>query len=569
MLKNLNKKWQPYYEKIEHEFPKPINKVLPEEDFMVEMRDDIKLNTRVFKPDIDGPYKVLFTRNPYSANTELLEAIYIPFVEQGYCLIIQDCRGTGESEGDWQPFKNERNDGIDSLNWLNNQKWVDSIATFGRSYSAYTQWIVGDKLPAKVKTMFLEVYGINRFDQVYSNGLFREDIYTSWAFQNSLVKSSLPVNEQYQQALRIYPAIERDEKILHTKLQFYRDYLTHINKSDDYWKDSIWSILESIPSKINVPVVVTDGWADHHLQGSILGYEKLNNSIKSKSRLIITPTDHMSDVTGNLNYPNANKYGTLNLKANLIWFNHIMKGNSKDLESGCYQMGTGNWMDPNILESSKKESLYLSVDNTLKDTENNDVKYHFDYDPTHPNNWPAGNELLAWIAPGFTDKPHGFIKTKEYPTRNDVLKFESKQFENGLCLAGNITVQLKVDTNVDDTAFAVRIVEKTKSGDFINIKDGISSLSINNGNRVGPHEPGKPQIIRISLGNIVWQIKPGSKIVLLISSSNFPMYAIHHNKYGLWSKQQLNSVIAHQIVLGGNDSYLSLPIIKGQDNNNE
>ncbi len=562
MLEQINKKWEPFYEKIEKEFPKPLNKVLPPEEYMVKMRDDVKLNTRIFKPNVDGPYNVLFTRNPYPANVELLEALYLPFVEQGYCLIIQDCRGTGKSEGDWQPFINERNDGIDSLNWLNDQNWVKSIATFGRSYSAYTQWIVGDKLPSKVKTMFLEVYGINRFDQVYSNGLFREDIYTSWTFQNSLVKSNIPVSEQYKQALKIYPAINRDETILHTRLQFYRDYLTHINKNDDYWKNSIWSILENIPSQIKVPVVVTDGWADHHLQGSLLGYNKLNEKIKRRSRLIITPTDHMSDVTGNLDYPNADKYGAFNLKANLIWFNHIMKGSSKDLDSGCYQMGTGDWINPVIMEESNMKCLHLGTNNSLKDTENSESKYHFDYDPTNPNNWPAGNELLAWIAPNFTDKPHGFVKTKEYLPRKDVLKFESEEFKAGVSLAGSINVQLKVDTNVEDTAFSVRLVEKTKDGNFINIKDGITSLSINDGKQFGPHRPGKFQIVKIPLGDIVWKIQPNSKIVLLISSSNFPMYAIHHNVYGQWSKEPLKSIIAHQTIIGGKDSFVSLPVVK-------
>ena len=99
------------------------------------MRDGIKLATRIFEPNFDVPYEVLFTRNPYPANTKLLEALYIPFVEQGYCLIIQDCRGTGDSQGKWEPFKNERKDGIDSLKWLNQQGWIKSIATFGRSSS--------------------------------------------------------------------------------------------------------------------------------------------------------------------------------------------------------------------------------------------------------------------------------------------------------------------------------------------------------------------------------------------------------------------------------------------------
>lgn len=551
-----------YYQKVENNFPQKKNLVKDEQDIFIEMRDGIKLTTRIFEPDFGGPYEVLFTRNPYPANIGLLEALYIPFVEQGYCLIIQDCRGTGKSEGKWEPFKNERKDGIDSLKWLNQQSWIKSIATFGRSYSAYTQWIVGDKLPNKVKTMFLEVYGVNRFDQVYDNGMFREDIYTSWAFQNSLVKSDIPVGKQYQEALKIYPAINRDEEILHTKLNFYRDYLTHTKKDDPYWKDSIWQTLENIPSKINVPVVVTDGWADHHLQGSLIGYRNLKPEIKGKSHLIITPTDHMSDTTGNLDYPNAGKYGVFNLRANLTWFNHILKDNPEDLISGCYQMRSGKWINPNDCYSLNKMRFYLTDQYSLDEKSNSDSTVQLNYDPTHPNNWPGGNELLAWIAPGFTDKPHGFIKTQPYSDRADIVRFETKKMRNGLTLQGSITVQLKVDTDVEDTAFAVRLVEKTEVGEYINIKDGISSLSNNNGRDLGIHQVGKPQIIRIELGDIYWKIQSSSSLVLLISSSNFPMYSIHSNKFGLWSQKTLEAKIAHQIIYTDKDSFITLQIVK-------
>lgn len=569
MFKIKDKTFLSYYQEVKKSFPSVKNRVRTEEDYNVPMRDGIKLKTRVFKPNIDGPYNVLFTRNPYPANTDLNEALYVPLVEQGYCLIIQDCRGTGDSEGNWQPFENERNDGIDSLIWLNNQDWIKAIATFGRSYSAYTQWIVGDHLPNKVKTMFLEVYGVNRFDQVYSNGMFREDIYTSWAFQNSLVKSTIPAGKQYQEALQIYPAVNRDRTILNTRLGFYQDYLTHTNKNEPYWKDSIWNILEQIPPKINIPVVVTDGWADHHLQGSLLGFYNLKPEIRNKSRLIITPTDHMSQTTGNISYPNFDKYGAFNMKAYLIWFNHILKNDEKSLQSEWYQMGTGKWISLTDINKTKPLKLYLNGSNQLVDKVTSEATVKFDYDPTQPNTWPGGNELLAWITPGFTNRPHGFVKTQAYKNKNDVIKFVSRPFDNGLEILGRMKIQLKVDTTVRDTSFAVRLVEETAEGQYINLKDGISSLSQNAGQKASPHKMGKPVIIKLDLGDIAWKLKNGSKLVLLISSSNFPMYAIHANRYGLWSKQIIDQVIAHQVVYVDSSSFLTISIYDRKDVKNE
>lgn len=79
---------------------------------------------------------------------------------------------------------------------------------------------------------------------------------------------------------------------------------------------------------------------------------------------------------------------------------------------------------------------------------------------------------------------------------------------------------------------------------------------------LGVHQVGKPQIIRIELGDIYWKVQPGSKLVLLISSSNFPMYSIHSNKFGVWSRQTLETKIAHQIIYTDENSFITLQIVK-------
>lgn len=552
------------YKNVINDFPYQKFEVNNFNKYMVKMRDGVNLCTRVYcSKELSEPYDVLFTRNPYPANLEVCEGLYLPFVEQGYCVIIQDCRGTGESEGQWQPFENERLDGIDSLKWLNEQSWVRSIATFGRSYSSYTQWIVGDCLPDKVKTMFLEVYGINRFNQVYNNGLFREDIYTSWAFANSGVKSDISTGQQYQKALEIYPAIMRDQKILGCQLPFYQDYLTHINREDDYWEKSIWKILEDVPSKINIPVVVTDGWADHHLEGGLQGFENLRPEIKKQSKLIITPTDHVNATTGDLKYPDADKYGFMNAKAALIWFNHILKGSSENLESGLYQMRSGKWLEPIDIENTCEKKIYLEPEvltDEINANENQFISYR--YNPKNSNTWLGGNELLAWITPGFTDLPHGFVKTDKYEKREDVLIFCSKKYEEGLDIRGEITLNLSVATDKEDTAFCVRICEKTVDGKYINIKDAGTSILGNKSLAIESYIPGQKIDLKISFGKVVWNLHPGSALVLLISSSNFPMYSIHSNKKGLWSCQDIDENIAEQKVYVNGKSYINIKIAR-------
>jgi uncharacterized protein len=81
---------------------------------------------------------------------------------------------------------NERQDGLDTLSWLVGQDWLDgNVGLYGGSYLSFNQWILADRLPSQVKTMYISVMGtdLNRF--AYMDGMFRHDIYTSWSLSNA------------------------------------------------------------------------------------------------------------------------------------------------------------------------------------------------------------------------------------------------------------------------------------------------------------------------------------------------------------------------------------------------
>ena len=54
-------------------------------------------------------------------------------IEQCCPYATDACCGTGKSEGYWEPNVNERPDGRDTLQWLNDQPWAESIGYFGAS----------------------------------------------------------------------------------------------------------------------------------------------------------------------------------------------------------------------------------------------------------------------------------------------------------------------------------------------------------------------------------------------------------------------------------------------------
>src|SRR5262245_28037860 len=85
---------------------------------MVPMRDGVRLATNIIFPDGNGPWPVVLTRTPYGkdgaqnggGDPARREAIYLT---NGYVRIVQDCRGRFKSEGKYQAFQDDLNDGYD------------------------------------------------------------------------------------------------------------------------------------------------------------------------------------------------------------------------------------------------------------------------------------------------------------------------------------------------------------------------------------------------------------------------------------------------------------------------
>ena len=83
------------------------------EDYMVAMRDGVKLATTVYLPQGEGPFPVVLTRTPYN------KAPYANrtsrYTDDGFAFVVQDCRGRFASEGDYVPFENDMEAGYDTV----------------------------------------------------------------------------------------------------------------------------------------------------------------------------------------------------------------------------------------------------------------------------------------------------------------------------------------------------------------------------------------------------------------------------------------------------------------------
>jgi uncharacterized protein len=97
-------------------------------------------------------------RSPYGRGALITAGMVRPLAERGFQVILQSARGTFGSGGAFEPMRNERVDGLATLEWVVKQPWFgDSIVLVGPSYLGYVQWAVADRLPPEVKAMIPQV----------------------------------------------------------------------------------------------------------------------------------------------------------------------------------------------------------------------------------------------------------------------------------------------------------------------------------------------------------------------------------------------------------------------------
>jgi len=130
-----------------------------EPDVPMTTRDGVTLRADVWRP-MAGTAPTLLMRTPYGRRqTGMYGAAsggpsVMAFVNAGYAVILQDARGTFASDGAFEPFANETDDGLDSLAWIAEQDWYDgTVGTFGVSYMGMTQWAVAVGNPPALKAI--------------------------------------------------------------------------------------------------------------------------------------------------------------------------------------------------------------------------------------------------------------------------------------------------------------------------------------------------------------------------------------------------------------------------------
>lgn len=563
----------------------PDYKVRMNLGLMISMRDGVKLSSDFYFPDAEGKFPTILIRTPYDNSIPRYDRYGKFYASRGYVVIIQDCRGRYDSEGEWYPFVGEEYDGYDTIEWIAKQPWSNGkVGMTGVSYVGFVQWMAASESPPHLTCIFTcgspsSIYG----DTWFSYGtLYLMDAIT-WAFlMDGRTNQNIGVNDWLNLKNHL-PLMTLDE-FLGRKIDFWREWLSHPNY-DEYWAKQG---LKGKFHKIDVPSVTVTGWYDDGQHGSLENYcgimKEGTDNAKKNTKLIIGYWRHGGPYPHTDNY--YTKLGAFDFGDNALfdlesyelrWFDYWLKGYEnnvmKEPKIKLFILGKDEWRDEDEwpLPHSKYTKFYFhsngnantlygdgSLNMTTPEQESPD---NYIYDPDDPLPSVRGG---TGARGGISSDP---IDQRINEKRNDVLCYTSDVLENDVEVTGPMKIILYASSSAKDTDFCGKLVDIHPSGAAYNVcyaASGLISARFRE-SREKPSliEPGKVYKYEIELRPTGIVFKKGHKIRVEISSSDFPIFNRNLNN-GKDFYTTTDVVKAHQTIYHDKQypSHIVLPIIE-------
>ena len=567
----------------------PRNDIQIDNRVPIPMRDGVILYADIYRPAGEGTHPVLVSRTPYS--TERYPSAYasaVYFARRGYAYVFQDVRGRHESEGEWEPFRDDIEDGYDTVEWAAQKPWSNGkVAMNGGSYLGHVQWKAAMAKPPHLVTIFPRVASTSLYhDWITLNGGFRLSFNFGWGAvrQESRIMQNVgphtmtagPEGISYDEVLWHLPLATMQE-LVGRDAQFYRDWLAHPDY-DDYWKAIS---VEEVFDEIAIPVHTFGGWFDIFSQGTLRGYvgvsrEGANETARKGSHLIIGPWGHgASREFGDLDF-GEHAYVDEQTVA-LRWYDYWLKGIDNGLAEEppvkIFVMGRNEWRYENEypLARTQYEKMYFHSggransargDGTLSWEEPPAASQpdRYDYDPDNPVPSLGGNNCCG------TPTPTGPRDQRPIEGRNDILVYTSDFLTETIEVTGPVKVVLYASSDAVDTDFVAKLVDVYPDGRSINVAEGIARARYRE-SLTEPKllEPGTVYELEIDLVGTSNAFLAGHRIRVHLTSSHFPQFDRNPNTgepFGTSARTR----VARQTVYHSSPhpSHIVLPVIEDE-----
>ena len=513
--------------------------------------DGVSILTRVIVPLNYVPgakMPCVLHRTPYeSAGDEVLfdpSTLGRPFgdfLDRGYIVVNQHCRGTGGSTGVFRNMQNEREDSLSTLEWIRKRTWYNGeIYLYGNSYKSFVHSTILGLNPPDVKGAVLAVMPANQQQGCYEKRTFKHDLITFW-FTKTFMKKQVNVSEINR---RMYAELPKrpletiDKRVYGFEIPQLIDMYKSEFPEDSFWTDPATGNGQAAeaPEKTHIPLLLVGGEYDIHYNGTLQYFLSIPEEHRKNCALFMGPWTHsLKTLPEHAKFFPASGHPPVEAE----WFDHLRLGYplnyvTKGLVT-YYRPGEGWRRAETIGEGSVPSlTLYPDAEGHLLETPSEGSRSYI-YDPEDPLNLPGGPSVFQTAARGPQIQP-------EPDSRQDLLSFISAPFQKKIMLDGEIEAELEISSDCPDTAFFVRF-DVIRKGEAWCIRDTIMSVS----HCIDDYVPGTRRKIRLVIDPVTWCLQPGDCIRMDVSSSDYPCYQTHSNTAEPWYSA-VETRIAHNTV---------------------
>jgi predicted acyl esterase len=507
------------------------------------------LNADLYTRDTNRPKPVILIQTPYNKNLyHRWESgnVEVPLIFDtlSYNYVIMDWRGFYSNKSADTTGYNRGLDGFDAVEWIAKQKWCNGkVGTWGGSALGMVQfWTAFENPPHLVcAAPFIKDFRTSYNDYFYG-GVYRKE------HTETIIRLGFALT----------PAL----------------ILSHPSK------DALWQTLEKMSNKadkVSVPMLMATGWFDLFPGDVILDFEELLNrsdkKVRNQHKMIVGPWLHtrLGKVQqGVRKFPEAE--AEQDKMAKLFFDYYLMNAkNGYPLKPKLtyFEMGSNQWLYGNSWSGLPRSSdtLYLRLNGRLLETPPSPVMGPkaippdtIVYDPRNPSPTFGGARFNPF---DFSLKigPQDISQIVE--SRNDVLIYTSDYSQDGFVINGAVKIQLYVSSDRKDTDFGVRMTEVMRDGQSIILTQGIKRMRFRESlSEEKLMEPDSIYLVEIELEPLSIRLQKDSRLRIVVSSSNYPMFDVNPNNGGELY-QPGDSLIATNFVYHRNElpSRIIIPFI--------
>lgn len=471
--------------------------------------DGSPLVTDHYFPRADGDFPTLLVRSPYGRGLPWSPMYGVLFAEQGFHVVLQSCRGTGGSGGEFDLWRNEAADGRATVSWLREQSWFDgTLGTVGPSYLGYVQWALAADPPPELKAMVVQVGLHDPYSLFYADGALRLEntlaVGAGMTYQHQgmgrFVRATMRLQRRLGEVTTARPLRGAYAPALGGDVPWLDEVMSHPDAEDAYWHGAS---MATVAERLGVPTALITGWHDVMGDQTLGQYHRLREA-GCETSLLVGPWTHTSALQQG--WPEV-------FAESLAWLRAHLCGDASGLRPTRVRVHVGgedDWRDLDDWPPAAATTSWFPAEQgrlTERAPAQSAPLASVRYDPDDPTPSLGGPLLSRTAGP----RDNGALES-----RDDVLTFTGPPLTAPVDVLGPVIARLTISTDTGHADVFTRLCDVDEQGRSVNICDGLGRLRT---------DEGVPSSVTVPMSSTAHRFAVGHRMRWQISGGAHPRYA--------------------------------------------